>query len=38
MWELNLRQIEEARRRLDLIAKQWDGALGRLKRFVEEDR
>jgi DNA-binding transcriptional ArsR family regulator len=36
-WELNLRQIEEARRRLDLIAKRWDGALGRLKRFVEED-
>jgi DNA-binding transcriptional ArsR family regulator len=37
MWELNPRQIQEARRRLDWIAEQWDGALARLKRMVEED-
>jgi DNA-binding transcriptional ArsR family regulator len=37
MWELNLRQVQEARRRLDLIAQQWDGALARLKAMVEED-
>jgi DNA-binding transcriptional ArsR family regulator len=36
VWELNLREIEQARRRLDLIAQQWDGALARLKGFVEE--
>jgi DNA-binding transcriptional ArsR family regulator len=37
MWELNLRQVQEARRRLDLIAQQWEGALSRLKTMVEED-
>jgi DNA-binding transcriptional ArsR family regulator len=37
MWELNLRQVQEARRRLDLIAKQWDGALARLKLMLEDD-
>src|SRR5580704_13445310 len=37
IWELNLRQVQEARRRLDLIAKQWDRALARLKAMVEED-
>jgi len=37
LWELNLRQVREARRRLDLIAQQWDGALSRLKAMVEED-
>jgi DNA-binding transcriptional ArsR family regulator len=36
MWELNLRQVQEARRRLDLIAQQWDGALARLKALVED--
>src|SRR5580698_9615981 len=34
-WELDRRRIEEARRNLDLISKQWDDALGRLRRFVE---
>ena len=37
LWELNLRQVQEARRRLDLIAQQWDGALSRLRAMVEED-
>lgn len=37
IWELNLRQVQEARRRLDSIAQQWDGALARLKTMVEED-
>ena len=37
MWELNLRRIQEARRRLDWIAQQWDGALARFKLMVEED-
>jgi len=37
MWELNLRQVQEARRRLDLIAQQWDGALSRLKVMLEEE-
>jgi DNA-binding transcriptional ArsR family regulator len=37
MWELNLRQVQEARRRLDLIAQQWDGALARLKLMLEDD-
>ncbi len=37
LWELNPRKIREARRRLDLIAQQWDGALAGLKSMVEED-
>jgi DNA-binding transcriptional ArsR family regulator len=35
IWELEPRRIDEARRCLDLISKQWDEALGRLKMFVE---
>jgi len=30
------RRLEEARRYLARISKQWDDALGRLKNFVEE--
>jgi DNA-binding transcriptional ArsR family regulator len=36
MWELNPRRLQEARQRLDLVAQQWEGALARLKRMVEE--
>jgi predicted transcriptional regulator len=36
IWQLNQRRLEEARRYLDLIAKQWDAALGRLREFVED--
>ena len=36
VWQLERRRLEEARRYLDLISKQWDDALGRLRAFVEE--
>jgi DNA-binding transcriptional ArsR family regulator len=35
-WELEPDRLAEARRSLDQIAGQWDEALGRLKRFVQE--
>jgi DNA-binding transcriptional ArsR family regulator len=35
VWELDPRRLAEARRCLDIISKQWDDALGRLKAFVE---
>jgi DNA-binding transcriptional ArsR family regulator len=35
-WELDTRGIEDVRRNLALISKQWDEALERLRRFVEE--
>ena len=35
LWQLEPAQIEEARRTLDVIGKQWEVALGRLKAFVE---
>jgi DNA-binding transcriptional ArsR family regulator len=34
-WEFEPAQVEEARRSLDRIARQWDFALGRLKLAVE---
>ena len=36
IWQLNRRRLEDARRHLDLISKQWDAALARLRRFVED--
>ena len=36
VWELQPRRLAEARRYLDRISEQWDGALARLKTFVEE--
>jgi predicted ArsR family transcriptional regulator len=36
VWRLKPGRIEEARRSLDRVARQWDDALGRLKAFVEE--
>ena len=36
IWQLDQRRLEQARRCLDLISKQWDEALGRLRAFVEE--
>ena len=36
LWRLERRQLDEARRSLDLISRQWDESLGRLKLFVEE--
>ena len=35
VWQLDQRRLEEARHYLDQISKQWDGALGRLREFVE---
>jgi DNA-binding transcriptional ArsR family regulator len=36
VWQLERRRLEEARRHLDAISKQWDSALERLRQFVEE--
>lgn len=36
LWQFEPAQLDEARRSLALIAQQWDDALGRLKRAVEE--
>ena len=35
LWQLERRRLEEARRSLDLISRQWEEALGKLKMFVE---
>src|SRR5581483_9644762 len=35
LWEVERRQLDEARRCLDRISSQWDDALARLKRAVE---
>jgi DNA-binding transcriptional ArsR family regulator len=35
LWRIEQRRLAEARHYLDVIAKQWDGALGRLKTMVE---
>jgi len=35
LWELQPRQLQEARRALDLISRQWDDALARLKASLE---
>src|ERR1700741_4649718 len=35
LWQLDPGQIEEARRTLEVIGRQWDVPLGSLKRFVE---
>lgn len=36
VWEVDLASLDEAQRYLRAIADEWDAALGRLKRFVEE--
>jgi DNA-binding transcriptional ArsR family regulator len=35
MWELEPRQLEQARRCLEQIARQWESALRRLRDYVE---
>jgi DNA-binding transcriptional ArsR family regulator len=35
LWELEPGRLEEARRSLELIAEQWDHALGKLRKAVE---
>ena len=37
LWQLEPGQIEEAKRTLELIGRQWETALGKLKAFVEKD-
>lgn len=37
LWQLEPAAIDEARRTLDAIGRDWELALGRLKRFVEKD-
>lgn len=36
IWQLDQRRLEDVRRYLDLISKQWDDALARLRHFVED--
>jgi len=36
VWQLERRRLEDARRYLDRISSQWDDALLRLRRFVED--
>jgi hypothetical protein len=36
IWQLEQRRLREARRYLDLISLQWDGAVDRLRTFVED--
>jgi hypothetical protein len=36
VWQLNEHRVHDVRRYLELISKQWDDALGRLRKFVEE--
>ena len=36
LWEFESARLEEARRSLDMIAKQWDHALAKLKTLVED--
>jgi DNA-binding transcriptional ArsR family regulator len=38
LWRLERRRLEEARRSLDLISRQWDESLNKLKLFVESDQ
>ncbi len=35
LWELEPARLADARERLDRISAQWDGAIGRLRDFVE---
>jgi DNA-binding transcriptional ArsR family regulator len=35
VWQLEKRGLDDAHHYLDLISKQWDDALGRLRTFVE---
>jgi DNA-binding transcriptional ArsR family regulator len=37
LWQLEPARIDEARQSLEAIGRQWEQALGRLKRFVEKD-
>jgi DNA-binding transcriptional ArsR family regulator len=36
VWQLERRRLEDAQHYVELISRQWDGALGRLRRLVED--
>jgi hypothetical protein len=36
VWQLERQRLRVARRYLEIISKQWDDALGRLREFVED--
>ena len=36
VWRLDQKRLEDARHCLELISEQWDAALGRLRRFLED--
>jgi DNA-binding transcriptional ArsR family regulator len=36
VWQLETARLDEARRLLDVISKEWDDRLERLRRFVED--
>lgn len=36
LWQLNQRRLQDARRYLEIISRQWDDALARLRNFVED--
>jgi DNA-binding transcriptional ArsR family regulator len=36
VWQLDQQRLAEARHYLNMISKQWDDALGRLRKFVED--
>ena len=38
LWQLERQRLEAARRSLELISRQWDESLSKLKLFVESDR
>jgi hypothetical protein len=35
VWQVSPRRLGDARRYLELISQQWDNALGRLRKLVE---
>lgn len=36
IWQLNQQRLQDARRHLEVISRQWDDALASLRRFVED--
>lgn len=38
LWQLNQRRLRDACRYLEIISKQWDHALARLRTFVEDPK
>lgn len=37
LWQLEVNKLDEAKLALETIGREWEQALGRLKRFVEKD-